>query len=183
VQYELAAGNWSGAKALLGALEDFASDGHLIPEQVWIAPDVPERELFRDKLQAAHATCLGACRTCQAPALAADDRMFDTPPQPRERYQVRGVQRHHAIWRFNNKCRRLPAGCALRVELSAAALVHWSVDGWRTVYDTPTVDSDLGIHFADLDTADLKPGNAILFTIYWPAENRWQGVDYQVAVD
>jgi glucoamylase len=44
--YELAAGNRTHAEALLATLEGFASDGHLIPEQVWDALDIPERELF-----------------------------------------------------------------------------------------------------------------------------------------
>jgi glucoamylase len=111
-----------------------------------------------------------------------EGRVFDMPPQPKERYQVQGVQRHHAVWRFNNKCRRLPAGHVLRIELSSAALLHWSVDGWRTVTDTPTGDSGFGIHFADLGTTDLKFGDAVVFTIYWSAENRWEGADYQLAV-
>src|SRR5581483_885282 len=47
--YELAAGDRAAAARLLAALEGFASDGHLIPEQVWDAPDVPERELYRGR--------------------------------------------------------------------------------------------------------------------------------------
>ncbi|MGH7034315.1 MAG: glucan 1,4-alpha-glucosidase [Stellaceae bacterium] len=182
--YELAAGNRAGAKALLAALEGFASDGHLIPEQVWDAPDIPERELFRGRpsgsampLAWAHAEHVKLLRSL------ADDRVFDMPPQPRERYQVQGVQRHHAVWRFNNKCHRVTAGRVVRIELSSTALVHWSTDGWRTVHDTPTEDSGLGIHFADLGTRGLKPGDAVVFTIYWFAENRWEGVDYQLAID
>lgn len=182
--YELAAGNPVGAKALLGALEGFASDGHLIPEQVWDAPDIPERGLFRGRpsgsampLAWAHAEHVKLLRSL------ADDRVFDMPPQPRERYQVQGVRPHHSLWRFNNKCRHVSAGRVLRVELSSAALVHWSADGWRTVHDTPTADSGFGIHFADLGTTGLKPGDAVMFTIYWPAENRWEGVDYRLAVD
>jgi glucoamylase len=108
--------------------------------------------------------------------------VFDMPPQPTERYQVQGVRPRHAIWRFNNKCRRLPAGRILRVELLSTASVHWSVDGWRTVQDTPTEDSRLGVYFADLDTAGLKSGDAIVFTLYWPAEGRWEGIDYDLAV-
>lgn len=70
----------------------------------------------------------------------------------------------------------------MRVELPSATVVHWSVDGWRTAHDTPTEDSGFGVHFADLGTTGFKSGDAIVFTIYWPAENRWEGVDYQLAV-
>jgi len=181
--YELAAGNRSGAKTLLEALEGFASDGHLIPEQVWDATDIPERELFRGRpsgsampLAWAHAEHVKLLRSL------ADGRVFDMPPQPRERYQTKGVRSRRAVWRFNNKCRQLPAGHVLRVELLSPASVHWSVDGWRTTQDTPTADSGLGIYFADLDTTGVKPGGAMVFTLHWPADDRWEGVDYTLAV-
>jgi glucoamylase len=71
----------------------------------------------------------------------------------------------------------------LRVELLAAATIHWSRDGWRTFQDTPTRDSGLGIHFADLDTAGLAAASEIVFTFYWPAEDRREGVVYRLAID
>jgi glucoamylase len=181
--YELAAGNASGAKALLSALEGFASDGDLIPEQVWDATDVPERELIRGRpsgsampLAWAHAEHVKLLRSL------ADGRVFDMPPQPRERYQVQQVRSRHAIWRFNHKCRTLPAGRVLRIELPAAGSVHWSADGWRTIHDTATIDSGLGVHYADLDSADLAVDREVVFTLYWSAENRWEGVNYTLRV-
>lgn len=182
--YELAAGNRIGAAALCAALEGFASDGHLLPEQVWDAPDIPERELFRGRpsgsampLAWAHAEHVKLLRSL------ANDRVFDMPPQPRQRYQIGGVGSRYAVWRFNHKCRGLPAGRTLRVEVTTAASVHWSTDGWRTVHDTPTQASGFGIHFADLDTAALANGGEVVFTFYWPAENRWEGVDYRLTIE
>jgi glucoamylase len=113
----------------------------------------------------------------------ADGRVFDMPPQPRQRYQIEGVRSRHCVWRFNNKCRSLSAGSVLRVELLAAAAIHWSSDAWRTVRDTPTQDSGFGIHFADLDTAGLAAGGGIVFTIHWTAADRWEGVDYGLAIE
>ena len=182
--YELAAGHRAQAEALLAALEGFASDGHLIPEQVWDSEDIPERELFRGRpsgsampLAWAHAEHVKLLRSL------ADGRVFDMPPQPCQRYQIDGVGSRHGIWRLNHKCRRLPAGRILRVEVPAAASIHWSADGWRTVHDTPTQDSSFGIHFADLDTAEFATGGTVVFTIYWPAEDRWEGTDYRLTID
>ncbi|HEV8111127.1 MAG TPA: glycoside hydrolase family 15 protein, partial [Burkholderiales bacterium] len=182
--YELAAGNRAAAEKLLATLEGFASDGHLLPEQVWDAPDIPGRELFRGRpsgsampLVWAHAEHVKLLRSL------ADGRVFDMPPQPRQRYQIEGVRSRHCVWRFNNKCRSLSAGSVLRVELLAAAAIHWSSDAWRTVRDTPTQDSGFGIHFADLDTAGLAAGGGIVFTIHWTAADRWEGVDYGLAIE
>ena len=181
--------NWplaiaSGLRRCCAALEGFASDGHLLPEQVWDAPDIPERELFRGRpsgsampLVWAHAEHVKLLRSL------ADNRVFDMPPQPRQRYQIDGTGPRYAVWRFNHKCRRLPKGRILRVEVTAAASVHWSTDGWRTVHDTPTQDSGFGIHLADLDTAELASGGEVVFTLYWPAENRWEGVNYRLTID
>lgn len=113
----------------------------------------------------------------------ADGRVFDMPPQPRQRYQLDGVESCRAIWHLNHKCRRLEAGRILRVELLAAAIIHWSSDGWRVVHDTPTRDGGFGVHFADLDTAELAIGSSVVFTLYWRDDDRWEGVDYRLAID
>jgi glucoamylase len=181
-QTELAAGNRAGAEQLLRALEGFASDGHLLPEQVWDAADIPQRELFRGRpsgsampLVWAHAEHIKLLRSL------ADGRVYDMPPQPRVRYQIERVRSRHCIWRYNNKCRSLVPGSILRVELLAPATVHWSVDAWRASRDTPALDSGCGVYYADLDTAALASGAEVIFTIRW-ADGRWDGSDYRVAV-
>ncbi len=70
----------------------------------------------------------------------------------------------------------------LRIELTAAAVVHWSADAWNTVVDTPTVDTSLGVHFADLPTAALHAGTTLRFTFRWCDEDRWQGEDYACVI-
>lgn len=182
--YELAAGNRAAARELLAALEGFASDGHLLPEQVWDADDIPERGLFRGRpsgaampLAWAHAEHVKLLRSL------ADGRVFDAPLQTRQRYQIEGVRARHCVWRFNQKSRSVTGGSLLRVELPAAATVHWTSDDWATVHDTSTLDSGLGIHFADLETAELAPGREVVLTLHWPAADRWEGVDYRVAIE
>lgn len=181
--YELEAGNRAEAESLLATLEGFASDGQLLPEQIWDAPDIRRRGLIRGQpsgaampLVWAHAEHVKLLRSL------ADGRVFDTPPQPRRRYQVDGVRARHCVWRFNQKCRSVAAGHLLRVETLAAATIHWSGDGWHTVQDTPTEDSGLGVHFADLDTAGLAAGAEVVFTMRWLATGRWEGTDYRLAV-
>ena len=70
----------------------------------------------------------------------------------------------------------------LRVELPSAGSVHWSIDGWRRSHDTPAVDSGLGIYYVDLDTVGLVADDEVVFTIYWPSEDRWEGRDYTLLV-
>ena len=64
----------------------------------------------------------------------------------------------------------------------APATIHWSSDGWKTVTDFKTVDTGLGIHYADLETSDLSPGESVVFTFFWLDANKWEGADFQVIV-
>ncbi len=181
--YELAAGRPRSAESLRVTLSRLANDGGLLPEQVWDAADVPERELVFGRpsgsampLVWAHAEYVKLCRSL------ADGRVFDLPPQPVERYQVRKVFSPYAPWRFNHRCRDLPAGRRLRIEVRQPAVVHWSDDGWDTVHDAPTRDSGLGLHVTDLPTDRLPVGRRVSWTFRWTRDERWEGVDFAVTV-
>jgi glucoamylase len=120
----------------------------------------------------AHAEYLKLVRSLR------DGEVFDRPPQPVQRYQVEKTASPFAIWRFNHKCRQWAQGKTLRIEALAPAIVHWSGDGWRTVQDTHTTDSGLGVHFADLPTSALPVDTRVWFTFFWIEVNRWEGEDY-----
>ena len=85
-------------------------------------------------------------------------------------------------WRFNNKCRVMAAGKILRIAVMAPANVHWSNDGWKTANDIATRDTGAGIYVADLPTSQLEPGRNIVFTMFWPQAQRWEGTDFSVTV-
>jgi glucoamylase len=181
--YELAAGRRDQAEKLLHTLEAFSNEGGMLSEQIWDTPDIPEKELFFGRpsgsampLVWAHAEYVKLRRSL------FDGRVFDTPPQSVQRYQVKKTGSPNAIWRFNHKCRTITRGKTLRLEVLAPATVHWSDDRWHTVHDTSTRDTGLGVHVADLPSNDLSAGGMIVFTIYWPEQNRWEGVDYSVIV-
>jgi glucoamylase len=181
--YELAAGRRDEAERLLQALEQFSNPGGLLPEQVWDGDDMPARELFRGEpagsampLVWAHAEHVKLLRSLR------DGKVFDMPPQTVERYLIEKKVSPHSPWRFNHKCRDLTAGKILRIETLAPAVVHWSCDEWQTVHDTPTRDTDLGIHVADLPTSALPAGASVIFTFYWPTASKWEGADFRVYV-
>jgi len=183
--YELAAGNRDKAEALLTVMEKSpAGDGRLIPEQVWDSADIPALELFRGKpsgsacpLVWAHSEYIKLRRSLR------DGKIFDQPPQTVQRYQIEKPTLQTFGWRFNNKCRSVPRGKTLRLVLLFPAMVHWSLDGWKTYQDTNTRDTGLGIYILDLPTASLALGSSVVFTFFWPQENRWEGKDYSVIVE
>ena len=182
--YELAAGRLQAAEYLMHAMEAMAGDAGLLPEQVWDSADIPGRELYIGHpsgsampLVWAHAEYLKLCRS------VSDCHTFDQPPQTVERYLVEQTTSDRIVWRFNNKVRAMPPSRTLRVEALAPAVVHWSVDAWRTVHDTPTRDTTLGVHVSDLATGQLCHGDRVHFTFYWPEAQRWEGTDFLVCVE
>ncbi len=181
--YELAVGRHDRAEQLLHTLEAFANEGGMLPEQIWSAPDIPEKELFFGRpsgsampLVWAHSEYVKLRRSLR------DGRVFDTPPQTVQRYQVEKVGSSYAIWRFNHKCRIISPGKTLRLELLARATVHWSDDNWHTTHDTPTKETGLGVHCADLSTNLISSGGIVKFTFYWNAAGKWENTDFAVTI-
>jgi len=181
--FELAAGRVDEAERLCRALEGFASAEGLIPEQIWDQPDVPGRELFFGHptgsampLVWAHGEYLKLLRSLR------DGRVFDMPAQTVARYLERQVESPRFVWRFNHRIRLFPAGKILRIETLAQARVRWSGDGWRSFQDAGTADTTLGIHAADLATAEFAAGAEVAFTFFWPEADRWEGENFCVCL-
>jgi glucoamylase len=183
--YALAAGHRDEAEALLTVMENSpAGHSRLLPEQVWDSADIPGLELFRGKptgsacpLVWAHSEYVKLRRSIH------DGKIFDQPPQTVQRYLIDKPVRQIFGWRFNNKCRTVPRYKTLRIALLLPALVHWSTDGWKSSHDTDTRDTGLGVSILDLPTASLPVGSQVIFTFFWPKENRWEGTDYSVTVE
>ena len=181
--FELAAGRPEVAERLLQTMEAFAGVGGLIPEQVWDGPDIPEIELQLGRpsgsampLVWAHAEHLKLCRSLR------DGRVFDAPPQTVQRYLVDKVESPHAIWRPNQKSRTVPVGKTLRIELPMPTQIDWTVDAWRSSRETPTRDTGLGVHLADLPTAALPPGTSVEFRFRPLSSGTVEGITYTVTV-
>ncbi|MFN2292261.1 MAG: glucan 1,4-alpha-glucosidase [Anaerolineae bacterium] len=181
--YELAAGHEQEARRLLAALEAFSNAGGMISEQIWDSDDIPEKDLFCGRpsgsampLVWAHSEYVKLLRSLH------EGRVFDTPPQTAQRYIEQGVGSNLSIWCFNQKLRTMLAGTTLRLEVPAAATVHWTADDWQTKHDTETEDTGLGVHLADIATAELPAGTELKFTFYWPDQSQWEGSDYSIQI-
>jgi glucoamylase len=179
--YELAAGRSDEAIRLLHAMESLAGDGGMIPEQVWDAADIPERGLFAGRptgsampLVWAHAEYLKLRRSIQT------RRIFDQPTQTVGRYLKQKIGSNRVIWRFDHQRRFISPGEILRIEVTSPAVIRWTADGWRTSAESRTRDTGLGLYVADLETQHMKMAEAIEWTFFWPAVDRWEGTNYVV---
>jgi glucoamylase len=180
--YELEAGNLRTAGDLLQSMELSPNGSRLLPEQVWDAADIPERELFFGKpsggacpLVWEHSEYLKLVRSLH------DGKIFDQHRQTVNRYRVEQRRPIYWNWRFNNNCRSMPLGKNLRIEVRCSALAHWSDDQWHSTHGVKTRDSGLGMHFAALATSHLEGGRQLVFTLFWLQVE--EGTDFSVTIE
>ncbi len=182
--YELALGNKAKALELIKTVRNQTSPGGLLPEQVWDEKDIPERGLHNGKpsgsampLVWAHSEYIKLARSI------SDNKIFDMPPQTHKRYIEENRTSDKIIWSFTNKLATIEHGKSVRIHVLAKAKIHWSVDGWKTVNDTDTIDSGLGIYYADLRTGRMKKGESLVFTFFWIESGNWEGKDFTILVE
>lgn len=72
-------------------------------------------------------------------------------------------------------------GWTLRVQAPVPFRLVWSRDDWQMVTETPASPTALGIAFVDIPVAPSQQA-PIRFTFYWTVGDRWEGRDYEVAV-
>ncbi|MBI1994588.1 MAG: glucan 1,4-alpha-glucosidase, partial [Deltaproteobacteria bacterium] len=151
--YELAAGR--DVTPYIRAMERFASSTGLFPEQVWDAPDLPEKFMHFGRptgsampLMWAHAEYIRLLRS------AFDGQVFDLIPEVAERYL--GAERKcipREVWKTNRRCHSVAGGVTLRVQAPAPFRLRWTRNEWQTVEETPAISTALGIHYVDIPTS------------------------------
>ena len=164
-------------------MESFANASGLFSEQVWDSPDIAQRDLYFGRpsgsampLVWAHAEYVKLRRSLK------DRNVFDMPRLARERYVERRTESSLKFWRFEQPCWSIGHKQVLRIEVHAPARIHWSTSNWHSFADVSTIDSGLGLHYADLPVEDLENGETIDFTFYWPSVERWEGRNFSVRV-
>ncbi|QYR23772.1 hypothetical protein KZ483_13295 [Paenibacillus sp. sptzw28] len=64
----------------------------------------------------------------------------------------------------------------------ASAMLHWSIDDWKTVNDTETTDSGLGTWYVDLPPFIADDQTIFVFTFYWQDAKKWEGTDFIIHI-
>jgi glucoamylase len=155
--YELAAGR--DVRPLIATLEKFASQGGMLPEQVWDQPDLPSAGMYLGKpsgsampLMWAHAEYIKLLRSVN------DGRIFDMIPIVAARYHPGRGRKDLEIWRFLRQRRTIMAGSVLRVVAKEAFRLRWSLDpvhpagGGQTLKEAASTASGMGLDFLDIPT-------------------------------
>jgi glucoamylase len=170
------------AAELVRTLEGFAGQGLMLPEQVWDAPDIPERGLQLGRptgsatpLGWAHAEYLELLVTV---ALAG---FPDIVMPARRRYTEGPVQEPAFVWSHKHQITRLVAGRRLRVQLPRPGAVHYTFDDWETFAEVEAADTTLGVWIAEIPSNKLPPGSQFSWTAHYMTG--WEGKNFTLTVD
>lgn len=181
--YEIARGNFDCAEALRRTIAAQTSDCGLIPEQVWDADDIPERELYNGRpsgsgmpLVWAHAEYIKLLRSLR------DREVWNLPPQTVQRYIRDNTQAEYQIWTPQQQRARLKKGKNLRIDLLSAATIEWTPDDWYTIHQNNTNDSGLGVHWAVLKTNELAAGASVRFRLLESCDGGLPKQEFRVLV-
>ncbi len=177
--YELAAGR--DPLPYVEAMEKFANEGGMLPEQVWDAEDLPGEKFKRGgpagsamPLCWAHAEYVSLVRSCK------DGVSFDRIKPAYQRYVKAKTGSNIEMWTTAHRLQRILEGKTLRIITEKPATIHWSFDDWMTTNDMQPRDAGLRCWFADLPSHQLQAGAHITFTL--ARENGGAGENFEIAV-
>jgi glucoamylase len=176
--YELAAGR--DVSPYIAAMEKFASEGGMLPEQIWDGPETDGWRLGMPTGAAmplvwAHSEYLKLLRS------AADGRVADRIDAVESRYGAGPVRSKIEFFKLRRPIREVPAGSTLRIIAENRFRVHWTSDGWTTAHDIESTWMGYSGSYADLPTAPGQSGS-LSFTLFWPEEHRWEGRNFDVEI-
>lgn len=177
--YELAAGR--DLLPLIEALEKFANDGGMLPEQLWGAGDLPGETMQRGgPTGSAMPLCWSHAEYVTLVRSHKDGGSFDRIEPVSQHYVKARTGSKIDMWTLDHQPQRIAKGKTLRIITEKAAKIHWSFDGWATANDMETRAAGFGCCFADLPSDQLQAGPSIVFTFLWQEE--WEGKDFHVAI-
>ncbi|HEV7858971.1 MAG TPA: glucan 1,4-alpha-glucosidase [Pyrinomonadaceae bacterium] len=179
---ELAAGN--DVREYILAMECFANKGAMIPEQVWDTMDIPEKLMYFGRptgsampLVWAHAEYVKLLRS------ARDGSIFDLIGPAHRRFVEQGVTSDLRAWLFNHKIRAARSDMRLRLETNDPARLHWTDNEWVSVHDDELQDEGLGIYAFEFAPGAFSVGDVLKFTFYWTGAGKWEGRDFNIAIE
>lgn len=178
--YELAAGR--DIQSLVQAIEQFSSEGGMLPEQIWDAPDLPEKGMFLGRpsgaampLAWAHAEYIKLLRSRE------DGEVFDRVGPVHRRYGGARRDLPIDICKRSHLLTQIASGKTMRIVECSPFRVVWTLDDWKTKQTTESKYMGECVCYADIPVGQQAPAD-LVFTLYWLGEDRWEGRNYEVPV-
>jgi glucoamylase len=116
---------------------------------------------------------------------AVDGKVFDCIPVVAERYGVMPGERKFncniEIFQTSRPVASIAAGKTLRVVDTARFRMLYTTDNWATSVTYQSHPVGYAGSYSDIHTTPGQAGK-IVFTFYWPEQNKWLGRNFEVEV-
>ncbi len=165
----------------LMAMAGMTGRGGLLPEQVWDSDPLPAAGLSAGApsgsampLAWAHAEFIKLCHSHRS------GHPVDRPTETWRRYAGQRPRLTFRLWQWGDRPREILAGEELRVALDRDFVIHWGLDGWHGIRDTPA--EDWGLRWVASLPSDLfKNAHTLNFTLYCHDQG-WVGTDFSLSI-
>lgn len=157
-----------------------ASNGGLLPEQVWDDVAVPERRLLPGRPSGSAMPLVWAhAEFIKLAASHARGQAIDCPAAVLRRYSGQRPQAMTWVWTVGARIGQLAPGRSLLILLPHPASVRLGFDGWTDIVDRPTRPQGLGLHGITLGPETFHAHGRLDFTWQWQSDE-WMGEDFSI---
>ena len=177
--YEMAAGR--DALPFIKAMEKFANDGGMLPEQVWDGPVLGELDPG-DPTGSAMPLCWAHSEYIELVRSRRDGVCYSRIDPAYERYVAKKNTSALEIWTLQHRIRRLPAGKRLRLAFGAATTVTWRAGAGASGASVEAEMVTKGLSFVDLPIESLKLGTRVTFMIRSSEQGSSEEREYEVTI-
>ncbi|TAM86435.1 MAG: glucan 1,4-alpha-glucosidase [Candidimonas sp.] len=164
-------------ESMLGA----ASEGGMIPEQVWDAAPLGRRFAPGRPSGSAMPLVWAHAEFLKLAAAAKEGAPIERLEAVADRYREPRPA-HTAHWRDDSPSGTIAAGRMLCVEATEPFELHFGHDGWQGAADTFSSAVGLGLHGVRLDPGRLTAARTLEFTRRFLGPRGWEGRDWQVCI-
>src|SRR5262249_12784981 len=138
-------------KPLVTALEQFATQGGMLPEQIWDQADIPEAFMYLGRPSgSATPLCWAHAEYIKLLRSISDGEVFDRLPIVAARYLNQRGRKDLEVWRLIRQVRNIAAGSTLRIVSSGTFRLLWSQGSDRQERSAETKPSGLDLSYVDL---------------------------------
>jgi glucoamylase len=156
-----------------------ASPGGLLPEQVWDAAAIPERNLFPGKPSGSAMPLMWAHAEFLKLLIARrDGRPLELLDAVRKRYGKKSPPAKRTRWRNETPAPTLAAGRTLLIEDRQPFTLHFGWDGWQEVAEIEAEALPFGLWGVVFDAKRCRGRERLNFTRRYG--ERWEGEDHVV---
>ncbi len=179
--YEILSGG--NGRPYLEAMARMTGPGGLIPEQIWDAPEIPERLLEPGRpsgsampLVWAHAEFLKLLAT------EVEGRPAELLDLVVDRYggDIPKAETWH--WRKDSAFSKMPADRDLLIEAEEPFTLHFGFGSWDDTQEWASTPLPFGMHGVRFAAGALSGSTGIVFTFHYAQRDKWEGRDFEIAI-